>query len=90
MSTTRFRPHYAVPPGAILEEWLQERGASREELVLRLRRSVRTTNGMLQGRVALRQPTAVALARITGIESPFWTNAERRFRRRAARLRLVP
>ena len=90
MSTTRFRPRYAVPPGAILEEWLQERGVPREELALKLRRSVQFTGGILQGQVALRQPTAVTLARITGIEAPFWTSAERLFRRRAARLRLVP
>jgi hypothetical protein len=53
-------------------------------------RTLSPSCGRPSNRTSLRQPTAVALAGITGIESPFWTNAERRFRRRAARLRLVP
>ena len=90
ISTTRFRPNYAVPPGAFLEEWLQERGVSREELALRLRRPAKTIEELIKGQVPLRQPTAVPLARITGVEACFWTNAERLFRQRAARMRHLP
>jgi HTH-type transcriptional regulator/antitoxin HigA len=81
-----FSPNYAVPPGSALEEWLEERSMSQTELAERMDRPIKTINEIIKGKTSITQETALQLAAVTGIEASFWTNADRIFQERAARL----
>jgi len=81
-----FNPNYAVAPGTILAEWLEERGMSQSELSDRMGRPKKTINEIIKGKAAVTPETACQLEAVTGVEASFWTNAERLFRERAARL----
>lgn len=81
-----FSPNYAVPPGAILEEWLEERGMSQTALAERMARPIKTINEIIKGKTSITQETAFQLEAVTGIEASFWTNADRIYLERAARL----
>lgn len=86
MSTTTFNPNYAIPPGAILEEWLTDHGMTQTALAERMDRPIKTINEIIKGKTAITQETAQQLESVTGIETTYWTNAERIYRERAARL----
>lgn len=89
MSATKnspFSPNYAVPPGAILEEWLEEHGMSQTALAERMARPIKTINEIIKGKTSITQETAFQLEAVTGIEASFWTNADRIYLERAARL----
>ncbi len=81
----QFSPDYAVAPGKVLEEWLDERGMTQTELAERMGRPIKTVNEIIQGKARIIQETALQLESVTGIEASFWTNAERVYRERAAR-----
>lgn len=81
-----FNPNYAVAPGAILEEWLEERGMSQTALAERMDRPIKTINELIKGKTSFTQETAFQLEAVTGIEATFWTNAYRIYIERAARL----
>jgi len=89
MSETKnspFSPNYAVAPGAILAEWLQERGMKQTELAERMGRPIKTVSELIHGKICILQETAFQLERVTGIEASFWMNADRIYQERAARL----
>ena len=81
-----FNPNYAVPPGTILEEWLEEHGMSQTALAERMDRPIKTINELIKGKTSFTQETAFQLEAVTGIEGSFWTNADRIYQERAARL----
>jgi addiction module HigA family antidote len=81
-----FNPNYAVPPGAMLEEWLEERGMSQTALAERMDRPIKTINELIKGKTSFTQETAFQLEAVTGIEASFWTNADRIYQERASRL----
>jgi addiction module HigA family antidote len=83
---SQFNPDYAVPPGAILEEWLSDNGMSQTRLAERLGRPIKTVNEIIKGKTAITHETALQLEAVTGIEASFWTNADRIYHERAARL----
>ena len=88
MNETRknqFNPNYAVPPGAVLEEWLEERGMSQTELAGRMNWPIKTINELIKGKTSFTQETAFQLEAVTGIEASFWTNADRIYQERASR-----
>lgn len=81
-----FNPNYAVPPGAVLEEWLEENGMSQTALAERMGRPIKTVNELIKGKTSFTQETALQVESVTGIEASFWTNADRIYQERAARL----
>ncbi len=84
--TSGFNPNYAVPPGSILEEWLEEHGMTQSALAARMGRPIKTINEIIKGKTAIMQETALQLESVTGVEATFWTNADRLYQERAARL----
>lgn len=82
----QFNPNYAVPPGAMLEEWLEEHGMSQTALAERMGRPIKTINELIKGKTSFTQETAFQLEAVTGIEASFWTNADRIYQERDSRL----
>jgi len=76
----QFEPDYAVPPGDILEEWLEENDMSQAELVTRIGRPKKTINEIIKGKTAITPETAIQLENVTGINASFWNNAEAQYR----------
>ena len=86
MNNQEFNPNYAVPPGAVLEEWLEEHGMSQTNLAERMGRPISKINEIIKGKISIQQETALQLEAVTGVEASFWTNADRIYQERFARL----
>ena len=77
---TGWTPDWAVPPGEILLEALQDRGMSQSELARRMARPVKTINEIINGKAAITSETAIQLERTLGISARFWTGVEASYR----------
>lgn len=78
-------PDYAVSPGAILADVLEQRNMTQLELANRLGVSKKTVNELVRGGAPLRCETACGLERVLGVSASFWLNAENIYRTRLKR-----
>lgn len=84
-SQAGWRPEWAVAPGEILLEALQDREMTQSELAQRLGRPLKTVNEIIKGKAAITSETAIQLERALGITAAFWTNLETQYRDTLAR-----
>jgi HTH-type transcriptional regulator/antitoxin HigA len=82
----RWQPNWAVHPGEILAEALEERAMSQAELARRMDRPVKTVNEIVKGRSAITPDTAIQLEFVLGIPSRLWNNLQRDYWEAEARL----
>ena len=75
-----WQPNWAVPPGEILLEALQDRGMTQSELAQRTARPLKTINEIIRGKAAITAETAIQLERALGISARFWTGLEATYR----------
>ena len=75
-----WQPDWAVLPGEILAEALQERRMSQSELARRMDRPVKTINEIVNGKAAITPDTAIQLERAIGISARLWNGLEIRYR----------
>jgi len=87
IESTAWQPDWAVAPGEILLETIQERGISQSELARRMGRPTKTINEIVNGKAALTPDTAIQLELTLGIPAGFWNNAEGLYRAHLARER---
>src|SRR2546421_478946 len=83
-------PHQAeliVPPGATLQEALDNLAMSQAELALRTGLSKKTVNQIIGGHEPITYETAERLERVTGVPASLWNNLESTYRGRLARLK---
>jgi HTH-type transcriptional regulator/antitoxin HigA len=80
-----WRPDWAIPPGEILLETLEERAMSQAELARRMNRPLKTINEIVRGRAAITPETALQLEVVFGIPASFWNNLESNYRDHLAR-----
>ena len=85
-TTTTFAADWASPPGAIIEEFLEERGWTKAELAVRLDFSPKHVNELLKGRAAITAETAERLERVLGSTSGFWMRLESNYQQDLVRL----
>ncbi|HSV66157.1 MAG TPA: HigA family addiction module antitoxin [Mycobacteriales bacterium] len=83
--TSGWQPDWAVAPGEILLEALQDRGMTQSELARRMARPPKTINEIIKGKAAITAETAIQLERTLGISARFWTGLEATFREHMAR-----
>ena len=79
-----WRPGWAVAPGEVLQELLDERGMSQAELSRRTNRPTKTINEIVRGKAAITADTAYQLELALGVDMQVWTNLEARFREHQA------
>ncbi len=80
-----WQPDWAVAPGEILLEALQDRGMTQAELANRMARPPKTINEIIKGKAAITADTALQLERTLGISAAFWSGLEARYREHIAR-----
>lgn len=78
---------WAVAPGEILAEALEEREMSQSELARRMGRPVKTINEIVNGKAAVTTDTAIQLELALGINADFWNNLETSYRAQLSRER---
>lgn len=78
-------PEWAIPPGELLAEVLEDRELSQSELARRIDRPIKTVNEIIKGKAAITAETAIQLEYALGIKANFWISAESRFREFQAR-----
>ncbi len=84
-SASGWQPEWAVPPGEILLEALQDRDMTQSELAQRLGRPLKTVNEIIKGKAAITPDTAIQLERVLGTSASFWTSLETQYRDTLAR-----
>ena len=72
--------NWAVAPGEIIKEMLDERGWSQGDLASRLGLSAQHISLLLNGHERISQETALRLARVLGSNMQFWLNLESQYR----------
>jgi addiction module HigA family antidote len=82
-----WRPDWAVAPGEILIEALEDRAMSQSELARRMGRPTKTINEIVNDKAAITPDTAIQLERTLGISATFWNNLEASYREHLARER---
>lgn len=78
---------WAVAPGEVLLEALQDRDMSQSELARLMGRPIKTINEIVNGKAAITPDTAIQLERTLGIAAGFWNNLESTYREHLARER---
>ena len=82
-----WKPTWAVSPGEILVEALEERGMSQADLGRRMARPTKTISEIATGKAAITPETAIQLERALGISAALWLGLESRYREAMARER---
>lgn len=80
-----FTPDYAVPPGEIIAEHLEELGISGRELARRTGRSPKLIAEIISGKAALEPETALQIERVIKLEASILLGMESRYRLHLAR-----
>ncbi len=80
-----YTPEQVSAPGETLQEVLEERDMSQDELAERTGRSGKTINAIINGKTAITPDAAQQLERVLGVPAGFWTNLERHYREHLAR-----
>lgn len=86
LTSGTWQPDWAVAPGEILLEALQDRGMTQAELANRMARPPKTINEIVKGKAAITADTALQLERTLGISAAFWSGLEARYREHLARV----
>lgn len=87
MATKGANPNYAVHPGRMLDEWLDENAMSQGQIAARLGRSTKNINQVVNGVAGISPDLALALETVTGVPSRLWTNMQAQYDADVARLR---
>jgi addiction module HigA family antidote len=86
MTSNQYVPDYLVPPGEILEEYLEGFGMTQTELADRTGLTKKTINEIIKGKSPITSKTALKLERSLGRPAHFWNNLERQFQEDRSRL----
>ena len=76
----KYEPNYAVSPGEILLDVLDQRGISQAQMARRLDVAANTLNRLTRGETALTYDMALKLERTLGVPASLWLNAETNYR----------
>ena len=82
--TTFILSDLPIPPGEILEEELEARGMSRQELAARMAADPRAIDEIINGEKAIDPEVAVGLASALGIGARYWIGLETDYETTAA------
>lgn len=74
--TTFILSDLPIPSGEILDEELEARGMSRQDLAARMAADLRTIDEIINGEKAIDAETAVGLANALGIGARYWIGLE--------------
>lgn len=78
----RYVPDYVVPPGEIVQEYMEALGMTQAELSSRTGLAPKTVAELVKGKAPITPETALKLERVLGRPAHFWSNLERQYRLR--------
>ena len=78
--TYPYKPDYIVPPGWVLEEYLEVRGISPGEFPQLCGRSPKLIAGIIAGEMPVDAATAAEFERVLGLAAHIWRGIEERYR----------
>ena len=76
----RYEPDYAVPPGWILDEYLETWGFSQAEFARRCGRSSKLISEIVAGTAPLTPETALQFEKVLGLKATVWLGMEANYR----------
>jgi HTH-type transcriptional regulator / antitoxin HigA len=79
-----YQPTYEVPPGRLLDEYIQTLDISARELARRCGRSAKLIVEIISGKAPIEPETALQLERVLGMQADVWLNMEAAYRLRLA------
>ncbi len=82
-----YEPDYALPPGDIIDEYLEEHGMTQVELARRLGITPKHMNQVISGAASLSSELAIRLERVTAVPARFWNALEANYQDFQARER---
>jgi len=80
-------PESVTPPGATIQDILDEQGMTQVELAERMGRAKEFINRLIHGKDTLSQDVALELERVLGVPARFWNQREHQYREAEARQR---
>lgn len=78
--TYPYKPDYIVPPGWILEEYLEVRGISQGEFARLCGRDPELIAGIIAGEMPVDAATAAEFERVLGLAAHIWRGIEESYR----------
>lgn len=81
----QYEPDVVSPPGATLQDVLDERGMTQSELATRMNRPKKTISEIVTGKEVISHQTAIQLELVLGIPADFWMSRETLYRAQIAR-----
>ena len=79
-TTYSYQPDYAVPPGEILEEFLDTWGMSQAEFARRCGRSPKLISQIITGEAPIEPATALQFEKVSGMDARVWLGIEADYR----------
>ena len=81
----QYRPDYAVPPGWILDEYLEAQGLSQAEFARRCGRSAKLISEIIAGKAPVEPETALQFEKVLGLNAGIWLGIEKKYQLHLAR-----
>ncbi len=81
----RYEPDYAVPPGWVLEEYLEVRRLSRAAFARRCGRPSKLIGEIVAGKAPVEPETALRFEKTLGLDAGIWLEIESNYRLHMAR-----
>ncbi len=75
----RYEPDYALPPGHIIDEYLEEHGMTQDDLARRLEITPQHMNRIISGSASLSADLAIRLEQVTSVPARFWNALEAKY-----------
>lgn len=79
VATYAYEPDYAVPPGWVVEEYLQNQRLSHAEFARRCGRSAKLISEIIAGKAPIEPKTALQFERVLGLDASIWLGIEARY-----------
>ena len=87
MTKQQFKPDYSQPPGAYLEEVLEQRGIRKADFAIRCGRPAKTISEIIAGKATIIPDTALQFERVLDVSASLWLSWEANHQLHAARQR---
>lgn len=85
ISTYKWTPDYAIPPGWLLEEYLKVRGYSQAEFARSCGCSLMLISEIIAGKAPIELDTALQFEKVLGLSANVWENIESIYRLQLAK-----
>ncbi len=69
-----------TPPGATLQDMLDEREMSQADLARKMKRPLKTINEIIKGKARITPETAIQLQKVLKVDAEFWLVREAKYR----------